>query len=192
MSSSRSRRMWRLTCASSATLVRPASPVPFGVNLRAIFSVSQPGGVDGSYVLHRKDIAAGQEVRASARSVGAAFGDRHVGAGGWGFGRRAPSGPRSAGLGAESAAAIQRSRVGASCETPERSSPAADHASQVLGAGVHVGHRALAAGFLGEDGVLLEDGPAVVALPAQVPDDRSDIDIPAANGRYMPSRTASV
>jgi hypothetical protein len=75
MSLSRSRRMWRLTCASSATLVRPASPVPFGVNLRAIFSVSQPGGVDGSYVLHRKDIAAGQEVRASARSVGAAFGD---------------------------------------------------------------------------------------------------------------------
>ena len=56
-------------------------------------------------------IAAGQEVRASARSVGAAFGDRHVGAGGWGFGRRAPSGPRSAGLGAESAAAIQRSRA---------------------------------------------------------------------------------
>ena len=72
--------------------------------------------------------------------------------------------------------------LGASCETPERSSAAADHASQVLGAGVHVGHRALAAGFLGENGVLLEDVPAVVALPAQVPDDRSDIDIPAAEG----------
>jgi hypothetical protein len=35
-------------------------------------------------------------------------------------------------------------------------------------------------GFLGEDGVLLEDAPTAVALLAQVPDDRSDIDIPAA------------
>jgi hypothetical protein len=47
-------------------------------------------------------------------------------------------------------------------------------------------------GFLGEDGVLLEDAPTAVALLAQVPDDRSDIDIPRPSGRYMPSPTASV
>jgi hypothetical protein len=67
-----------------------------------------------------------------------------------------------------------------SLRASKRSSAAADQPLQVRGAGVYVGNRALAAGFLGEDGVLLEDVPAVVALPAQVPDDRSDIDIPAA------------
>ena len=61
-----------------------------------------------------------------------------------------------------------------SLRTSKRSSAAADQPLQVRDAGVRVGHRALAAGFLREDGVLLEDVPAVVALAAQVPDDRSD------------------
>src|SRR4051794_3951637 len=67
-----------------------------------------------------------------------------------------------------------------SLRTWKRSSAAADQRLQVRGAGLYVGRRALATGFFGEDGVLLEDVPAVVAMPAQVPDDRSDIDIPAA------------
>ena len=75
-----------------------------------------------------------------------------------------------------------------SLRTSMRSSAAADQPLQVRGAGMHVGHRALPPGFLGEDGVLLEDVPAVEALPAQVPDDRCDIDIPhcRAGGTYRP------
>ena len=53
-----------------------------------------------------------------------------------------------------------------SLRTSKRSSAAADHPPQVRGAGVHVGGRALAGGFLGEDRVLLEDVPAVVAVRA--------------------------
>ena len=67
-----------------------------------------------------------------------------------------------------------------SLRTSKRSSAAADHPPQVRGAGVHATTWPSPGGFLGEDGVLLEDVRAVVALPAQVPDDHSDIDIAAA------------
>ena len=41
LSSPRSRRVWRLTWASSTALVRPVAPASFGVNFRAILSVTR-------------------------------------------------------------------------------------------------------------------------------------------------------
>src|SRR6266568_4176585 len=60
------------------------------------------------------------------------------------------------------------------------SSPAGgEQRAQVAGALPDVGHRAFAAGFRGENGVLLQDVPAAVVAAAQVADDGGEVDVTA-------------
>src|SRR4051812_19144739 len=79
---------------------------------------------------------------------------------------------------------IDRSLMRAAPSTPIRSgsmSPGlVEHAADVVGAGPHVRHRALTAGLLGEDGVLLEGVPAGVAVALQGVHDALDIDVTRA------------
>src|ERR1044072_5403509 len=65
-------------------------------------------------------------------------------------------------------------------QTGMRSGDSAQHRAQMLGAGPHVVDRPLFLGFLGEDGVLFQDVPAVVPAGGEMRDDGLDIDVTRA------------